>query len=584
MKKGTKRRIGMLVVLVALALTFQYTAKADSYLLENMGGSLFVGDELLLSDYFDEDALENVESTSIQYAVSTESGSKDCIQLSQDGTVKAVKEGTAVIEVSYLLKNDTTVHREAFQVSILLPEEVTADYGTTVWLTAFNMYYPWEPSDDEQSRYRYVFSNNSAAFNEDGELLIQGFQSFQVYLEKKNLKILVANVTVAKPKFEKTQMAKAKGTDAFYPTIEHYALFEVLTMQNPTEVQKKAVNIEWSSSDTKVASVSDKGILPLETGDTTIQAKITAMNGESCTIKAKLTVTDPKVTKEPFIIGVDVKKKLPLSGVCSVSTYDYPEGKDGYTYSTLSSDGKLYAFQVGEETIEVVVDGRTLSIQVVITEPSCKESSISMYKGISRKITLQGIDAKYSTVTYRIGNKAIAAVSKKGSVRAKKVGTTKVVVTADGKKMTVWIAVSTKKAYQAAKKEIAISKTKTHYSQAKRMSKGYYDCSSLVSRVYRQYGVYFGSKSGWSPTAAGIGQWCSTHGKVIARKGISYTKLVPGDLIFYSYTKNGRYRNISHIEMYVGDGMDVSASQSNNKVIHYGYNQYDVVLIARPTS
>ena len=84
------------------------------------------------------------------------------------------------------------------------------------------------------------------------------------------------------------------------------------------------------------------------------------------------------------------------------------------------------------------------------------------------------------------------------------------------------------------------------------MRKGYYDCSSLVSRVYRPYGVYFGVKRGWSPTAAAIGKWCTNNKKVLSKKAVSYKKLLPGDLVCYSYARNGRYRNISHIEIYVG--------------------------------
>jgi len=82
------------------------------------------------------------------------------------------------------------------------------------------------------------------------------------------------------------------------------------------------------------------------------------------------------------------------------------------------------------------------------------------------------------------------------------------------------------------------------------MSKRFYDCSSLVSRVYRKYDVYFGSKSGWSPVAADIGKWCTRNHKVIAKKAVSYKKLLPGDLIFFSGWRNGRYKNITHIEIY----------------------------------
>ena len=62
----------------------------------------------------------------------------------------------------------------------------------------------------------------------------------------------------------------------------------------------------------------------------------------------------------------------------------------------------------------------------------------------------------------------------------------------------------------------------------------------------------------------------------------SYKTLLPGDLIFYSYEKNGRYRNISHIEMYVGNGKNVSASSSYGRVVHYDYHTSCTALIARP--
>ena len=146
------------------------------------------------------------------------------------------------------------------------------------------------------------------------------------------------------------------------------------------------------------------------------------------------------------------------------------------------------------------------------------------------------------------------------------------------------VEISSKRGYRASKKAIAISKTKTTYSQARRMSKRFYDCSSLVSRVYRKYDVYFGSKSGWSPVAADIGKWCTRNHKVIAKKAVSYKKLLPGDLIFFSGWRNGRYKNITHIEIYTGGAKDVSASSRYGKVVHYGYGKGNsVVLVARPT-
>jgi hypothetical protein len=55
-------------------------------------------------------------------------------------------------------------------------------------------------------------------------------------------------------------------------------------------------------------------------------------------------------------------------------------------------------------------------------------------------------------------------------------------------------------------------------------------------------------------------------------------------LIFFSGWRNGRYKNITHIEIYTGGAKDVSASSRYGKVVHYGYGKGDsVVLVARPT-
>ena len=54
--------------------------------------------------------------------------------------------------------------------------------------------------------------------------------------------------------------------------------------------------------------------------------------------------------------------------------------------------------------------------------------------------------------------------------------------------------------------------------------------------------------------------------------------------IFFSGSRNGRYKNITHIEIYTGGAKDVSASSRYGKVVHYGYGKGNsVVLVARPT-
>ena len=274
-------------------------------------------------------------------------------------------------------------------------------------------------------------------------------------------------------------------------------------------------------------------------------------------------------------------RDITITGADVSSEVIWEENLNGAAY--FSEAGKIYAESKGTTTLKVTVDGKTLTCKVQVSDPEYADLTIILYKGKSKNLKLKGL-VSGSKVTYASNKKSVLTISSKGAMKAKKVGHATIKVTADGKKFNILAEISSKKGYQASNKAIAISKTKTKYSQASRMSKNRYDCSSLVSRVYRQYGVYFGSPSGWSPTAADIGKWCSRNKKVIARKGVSYKKLLPGDLIFFSSGKNGRYKNITHVEMYTGGATDVSASSSYNKVVHYGYSNSDsIVLIARPT-
>ena len=580
-------------------VAFRYVARADVYLLNGSSGRIFIGDSLTVSEFFVKEEADKVLPESLQYSVSEESEDAGCIALSPDGTVLAVSEGNVAIQVTYQLTDDSSQRTETFYITVLAPETVTAKYGEKIWLAAFDMYNPYQEADlgeEGIGAYTYSFSNDSVVLDQGREgIVVQGFHDVQVYLEKTTTKILVANIEVNAPKFRRARMARATKTDAFYPGLLN------CTLDSYSDYAQDAIYLaepQWSVEDEEIVTLTESGFLAAAKGTTKIMASFTAKNGDNLILTLPVTVTDPKLTKNMLVTASGIEKKAPVSGTCSDSIFsknkdDYSgssEDEDGDTsaegsgfkYANMALNGTLKGFQEGTEKITFFVDGREFSMTLVITNPRYAKNTFTMYKGLKKALPILGLHQKYSTISYASAKTSVAAVTKTGNVTAKKVGTAKLKIKADGKTFYVWVEVAAKRAYQAAKREIAISKTKTKYSQVKRMLSGFYDCSSLVSRVYRKFGVYFGSKSGWSPTAAGIGQWCSSHNKVIAKKALDYTKLVPGDLVFYSYTKNGRYKNISHIEMYVGNGMSVSASSSRNAVVHYGYGTNSVVMIARP--
>ena len=119
--------------------------------------------------------------------------------------------------------------------------------------------------------------------------------------------------------------------------------------------------------------------------------------------------------------------------------------------------------------------------------------------------------------------------------------------------------------------ELAMTKIGCRYSQDKRYEEGWYDCSSLVQRLYKEVGINLPA------TAAAQGEYCYKNAMLVNKKDLK-----PGDLIFYSYEKNGEFRNISHVAIYVGDGKMVHAANASRGVVLDPLRTNSVVFYARP--
>lgn len=119
--------------------------------------------------------------------------------------------------------------------------------------------------------------------------------------------------------------------------------------------------------------------------------------------------------------------------------------------------------------------------------------------------------------------------------------------------------------------DLAMTKIGCHYDQDRRYEEGYYDCSSLVQRLYKEVGIELPA------TAAPQGEYCYKNAMLVNKKDLK-----PGDLIFYSYEENGEFRNISHVAIYVGDGKMVHAANESRGVVIDPLRTESVVFYARP--
>lgn len=124
--------------------------------------------------------------------------------------------------------------------------------------------------------------------------------------------------------------------------------------------------------------------------------------------------------------------------------------------------------------------------------------------------------------------------------------------------------------------EFALSKLGYPYSMARRDSGEAFDCSSLMYYAYQDAGIDI--SHGGATSAAEIARGLQDSGDVVAFD----SELQPGDMIFYSYKRNGRYKNISHVAMYIGDGYQVEASYSKQEVAVRELSFDEAVMIGRP--
>lgn len=364
-------------------------------------------------------------------------------------------------------------------------------------------------------------------------------------------------------------------------------------------------------------------ITPAAAGQTVLTVAAVGYDGRETVLTCRITVSKLSLEKqlvEIYMNDADTSAEVAVQGINWDAVY-YGSG-DGWDESLRYdvSVSTQCAISVGNDAVAgayfsdgaVHIDGRAkgvtnvrgniygkaFSIKVRVYHYTLNKYTINTYLGSAKKtLKIKGTGGEKAVWTS--GKQKVATVSKKGVVTIKGIGTTKITAKVNGRKVVCIVSVCSKTAYRAVKEARAISKKKNiQYSQAYRMSANYYDCSSLVWRCYKKYGIRFGASASvtWAPTAAEEGRWCANTKHVVASGPVDILscKLVPGDTIYYAFNdNNGRYLNIDHTAMFAGYeyeegfgyyGTVLEASSSNNSVVERMYYAGpSIKLIGRPS-
>lgn len=352
---------------------------------------------------------------------------------------------------------------------------------------------------------------------------------------------------------------------------------KTLSLKNVKKTGTRIIKTVWSSSNSKIASVdSVKGIVTgKRTGSAKITAEVSYSDGTSSTFATNVKVSNPKTDSSYTVLSLGKSQKIKLKGTTSFSNVTWSV-KDS-SLASITQDGTVTAGSApGKTTVFIEADGKKIKHQLIITNPQLKTSHTTLAVGKKIKPPVTGASSK-SKITCRSKKSSIAKIDKSGRIVGRSCGNTEVIVTVDDVSFTLQISVAADRALKACKKGYKII-NRSRYSQARRMSNGYYDCSSLVFRSYDCDSKLLGGFSFWAPTAASMAAHLERKGKVISYKGIDSSKLVPGDLIFYRKPngRNGRYKNIYHVSMYYGNGFRLE------KPLRTYYRERNIVMIARP--
>lgn len=112
-------------------------------------------------------------------------------------------------------------------------------------------------------------------------------------------------------------------------------------------------------------------------------------------------------------------------------------------------------------------------------------------------------------------------------------------------------------AHGAEAVKLALTRLGDPYSQPKAGIGRYTDCSYLVQWAYKQLNIQL------PRTAAEQARYIVDN-----NLAIQYEHLAPGDLVFWSYERNGRFMDITHVGIYAGNGKVVDASSSRGQVVY----------------
>lgn len=278
---------------------------------------------------------------------------------------------------------------------------------------------------------------------------------------------------------------------------------------------------------------------------------------------------------ELYIINSGYDDAADCTATLELSNTSYTMSASNTTFSVTSSNASvviasatleenvitLTSYTPGTTTLTITVGDSVFCVDLTVADATMSDTKLMAVGGSSSLyVTANSGSSDYtlsdSLIKWYSSDTSVVTVDSNGNLKAKKKGNAIVYAVVGDVHLGCAVSVTSAKKVKAIKKAISIVSVSS-YSQARRMSKGYYDCSSLVFRAYKNAGLTVVSKRiSYAPVAATIAKWliCTKHHKKmkLTTSGIQSMKYYAGDLGFQTGASNGRYLGIYHVEIFRG--------------------------------
>ncbi len=418
-------------------------------------------------------------STATNKAVTWTSSNRGVAQVTSDGTVKGIKAGTATItcktkDGGLKATCKITVKQKIAVTSIKLNVSSKNIYtGKTYKLTP-----QFTPSNATFKDVTWKTSNKSVA-TVDSEGRVKGLKAGTVTITCTSKDNSKAKATCKITVRVKVTGIKLNKTSASVFVDDKITLKATVTPSNATNK-----SVKWTSSNTKIATVSSKGVVKgIKPGKVTITC--TTVNGglkAKCTVTVKKVIKSKKVTLNYKSRTIDDGKTLTLVPTITPSNTSYKTvtwTSSDKKVAKVSSKGVVKAISPGKATITCTVKDSGVTAKCVITVKAVAVKSVKLNKtditvnvGSSYKLkpTFNPSNASNKGVTWKSSNPKVATVDANGVVKGVGAGKAKITCTTkDGKKVascTVTVKIVKPTAIKLNKTSINLKRNKTYTLKA----------------------------------------------------------------------------------------------------------------------